>query len=51
MANEENKFCGEEDDCPEEEETSKVWETLSPDQKKYFKKLAEKSSDNMRYIG
>jgi len=51
MEDEENNFGGEEEDGLEAEETVKIWETLSPDQKKYFKKLAEKSSDNMRYIG
>ena len=28
-----------------------VWESLTPEQKRYFKELAEKSEDNMRYIG
>lgn len=32
-------------------EDNSVWETLTPEQKKYFKKLNEKSPDNMKYIG
>jgi Spy/CpxP family protein refolding chaperone len=28
-----------------------VWELLTPEQKKYFKKLTEKNKQNMIYIG
>lgn len=30
---------------------SAVWDMLTPQQKKYFKKLSEKSPENMSYIG
>lgn len=40
------------DDGDEESaESNAVWGTLTPEQKKYFKKLSEKTPDNMKYIG
>ncbi|MDD5182011.1 MAG: hypothetical protein PHC66_02455 [Candidatus Nanoarchaeia archaeon] len=51
MANEcENSEIMDEDDAEMQADNS-VWETLTPEQKKYFKKLSEKSPDNMKYIG
>jgi len=35
----------------ESSESQAVWEALSPEQKEYFKRIAEKSKENMRYIG
>jgi hypothetical protein len=35
----------------EADEASAIWEHLSPEQKKYFKKLVEKNEENMNYIG
>jgi len=35
----------------EGEEIDEVWESLTPEQKKFFKKIAEKSEENLRYIG
>lgn len=35
----------------EDEEDTAVWQVLTPEQKKQFKKLTEKTEKNMNYIG
>ena len=35
----------------EEEGDCSGWGAMTPEQKEYFKKLTEKSDENMRYIG
>ena len=39
------------EDNAESGEMQQIWANLSPDQKKYFKKIAEKSEENLKYIG
>lgn len=39
------------EDQMESGEANNVWSLLTPEQQKYFKKLSEKSEDNLRYIG
>jgi len=52
MADEEqNDMMSEDEEGMEADEMSAVWEHLTPEQKKYFKKIAEKSKENMNYIG
>lgn len=48
---EEDLIADVEDESPEAEELEQIWESLSPWQKKYFKKLVEKNEENMNYIG
>lgn len=48
---EQSELAGEDESSMESDEMAAVWEHLSPEQKKYFKKLAEKSAENMNYIG
>lgn len=33
------------------DEMTMVWSQLTPEQKEYFKKIAEKNEENLRYIG
>jgi len=40
-----------EDENEEIEGISSVWDLLTPQQKRYFKKLSEKTPDKMNYIG
>jgi hypothetical protein len=47
---EEERDAGEEINA-ESDEVSAVWNILTPEQKKYFLKLSEKTEENMRYIG
>jgi hypothetical protein len=42
---------GAEDSESEDGEINAVWNILTPEQKKYFLKLSEKTEDNLRYIG
>jgi hypothetical protein len=49
--NEQFDLGGDDDEGMDAGETDQVWDSLSSEQKKFFKKLAEKSEDNMRYIG
>jgi len=46
---EDSEIMGEED--AEDQADNSIWATLTPEQKKYFKKLSEKNPDNMKYIG
>ena len=48
---EQNEIMGEDEESMESDEMAAIWEHLTPEQKKYFKKLAEKSKENMNYIG
>ena len=48
---EQSDLVAEGEDNVEVDEAEAVWEHLSPEQKKYFKKLAEKTKENMNYIG
>lgn len=38
-------------DGPESSEISGVWNLLTPEQKKYFKKITKKNKENLSYIG
>ena len=40
----------EDEEC-ESGEMNSVWDMLTPQQKKYFKKLSEKNPENLIYIG
>ena len=51
MKDDEQSAMGGDEDSMESDEMTAVWEHLTPEQKKYFRKLAEKSAENMNYIG
>jgi len=51
MANEYEDSDVMEDGDEESVESNSVWGVLTPEQKKYFKKLNEKTPDKMKYIG
>ena len=50
MEESESDFEGDEENAGSSE-VQQVWDLLTPEQKKYFKKLSQKSEENLRYIG
>ncbi len=47
----EPNFQDAESESPEPSDVSGIWNLLTPEQKKRFKKITEKNKENLSYIG